>query len=369
MKRIGSISLNINTDDLNYGAMLHSWAFQQFLLRYDNVSTEIIDYKGPTIEVMDLKYPTITYIKQHKPYLVLMSLLRYYSHARRYDKFRKFVSEHCIVSDTAYTQSSIENAELSYDTIVCESDVIWAPGVTQDGYDRVFFLKCKSMEKMRKVAYAASLANAEIMPDQEKQLSELVKGIDAISCRETYAASLIERISSAPVQCVVDPVLLLDGDDYNSLITSNRIEEPYALLYMPIQYNFSIVKRVRKFAKTHGLRVIEISQYPFDIIYHKTVRDAGIEEFLTLIKNADVVFSNSFHAVCFSIIFKKEFFAFSRRTGRKIEDICSRLDLNDRFIKDEIIESSPINYDKVDAILKTMVEQSISFIEKSIINE
>lgn len=35
--KVGTISLNINAPDFNYGAMLHSWAFQQFLKKLDCV--------------------------------------------------------------------------------------------------------------------------------------------------------------------------------------------------------------------------------------------------------------------------------------------------------------------------------------------
>lgn len=189
------------------------------------------------------------------------------------------------------------------------------------------------MEKKHKVSYAASMANAELTTKQEEELKELVKDLDVISCRETYSAKKVERLRGRKVWCVVDPVLLLDKDDYIPLLENTKNKKRYVLLYMPIQYNVKIVIQVRQYAKKHGLKIIEISEYPFDRILHKTIRDASVGEFLGLIKNAEVVFSNSFHAVCFSIIFKKDFYVFSRRTGRKIEDICTRLDLNDRFIK------------------------------------
>ena len=49
--KVGTLSLNINTDDLNYGAMLHSWAFQQVLKQQECVqSTEIIDYTTKILE-------------------------------------------------------------------------------------------------------------------------------------------------------------------------------------------------------------------------------------------------------------------------------------------------------------------------------
>ena len=367
MKRIGVISLNINTDDLNYGALLHSYAFQQFLSRYNGIYSEIIDYKGPSIEVQNLKYPTLSLLIKKKYYVAMMSVLRFFSHAKRYEKFKTFIEEYCIISNTSYNQKALDEDELDYDIVVCESDVIWSPNITQPGFDKAFFLASESMKKKRRVAYAASLANALFSAEQEKEFISLLSNVESISCRESYAAEYVHQLVGRDVACVLDPVLLLKDEDYSKFIKERIIDEPYILLYLPIEYNRTTVKKVRRYAKEKGLRIIEVSSYPFDMIHHKVIRDAGIEEFLSLIKNAEIVISNSFHAVCFSVIFKKEFYAFTRKTGRKIEDICTRLGLEDRFVKNELIERPAIDYDEINLRLERYREESINYIEKKII--
>ena len=63
---IGTLSLNINTHDLNYGALLHTWAFQHLLINKFKVETEVIDYVTPQFENRILKYPWINSIKEKK---------------------------------------------------------------------------------------------------------------------------------------------------------------------------------------------------------------------------------------------------------------------------------------------------------------
>ena len=47
---IGTISINFNAPDFNYGAILHSWAFQQYLIKSGLAEkTEIIDFKMPKV--------------------------------------------------------------------------------------------------------------------------------------------------------------------------------------------------------------------------------------------------------------------------------------------------------------------------------
>ena len=87
-----------------------------------------------------------------------------------------------------------------------------------------------------------------------------------------------------------------------------------------------------------------------------------------LIKNAEIIFSDSFHAVCFSIIFKKQFYAFSRRTGRKIEDICREFDLEERFIKNKFIEGKDINYKEVYNILNKKRKESKKYLDMALNN-
>jgi len=367
MKKIGTISLNINTNDLNYGALLHSYAFQCFLNRYEGVSTEIIDYKGPNLESLNLKYPTVALVKQKHYYKALMSSLRFFSHARRYEKFKEFINEHCTVSQTSYNQQSLDTAKLDYDIIVCESDVIWSPNITQPGFDKTFFLALNSMRNTKRVAYAASLANGLFTKEQQEEFAVLLENLGAISCRETYASDYVRELTGRDAKCVVDPVLLLDEEDYTDITADRLIKDPYVLLYMPIEYSRATVSKVRQYAKTKGLKVVEISAYPFDIVLQKTIRDAGIDDYLSLIKNAEVVFSNSFHAVCFSVIFKKDFYAFTRKTGRKIEDICSRLGLENRFIKGWFKEQNTIDYELVYDRLRELRAESIAYIETNIV--
>jgi len=130
------------------------------------------------------------------------------------------------------------------------------------------------------------------------------------------------------------------------------------------------VKFVKEYAKKRKLKVVELSRYPWEVFRHKTILDAGIEDFLSLIANAEVVFSNSFHAVCFSLLFEKEFYAFSRKTGRKIEDICNVVGLDNRFITSNgYICTEKINWEDINKNLDNCRQHSLRFIERNIVSD
>ena len=70
-----------------------------------------------------------------------------------------------------------------------------------------------------------------------------------------------------------------------------------------------------------------------------SISEASVGQFLYLIKNAEYVFTDSFHATVFSLIFEKQFFVFERAghkgMGERINSLLSLFDLEERFIVDE----------------------------------
>ena len=211
------------------------------------------------------------------------------------------------------------------------------------------------------------MGNGDLDEKQAKELKLFVKDIVYLSCRESYAVDIVQRYTNEKVYHVLDPVLLLDEKDYENIIDVPIIKEPYLLLYLPVGYNKYLVEQAHLYAQKHNLVIIEVSNSLRSYCKHRIIRDAGIEEFLSLIKNAEAVFSDSFHAVCFSVIFHKEFYAFSRQTGKKIEDICNQLNLNNRFINSSFVEQRSVDYVNVDKILKDRRIASLKFLETALI--
>ena len=102
----------------------------------------------------------------------------------------------------------------------------------------------------------------------------------------------------------------------------------------------------------------------------KCIGDAGIEEFLSAINYADVVFTNSFHAICFSILFNVQFYAFSRAYAGKVKDICKVFGLENRFfVDDNFVEQKLIDYEEVNMRYEQLKEHSIHWLENALQGE
>ena len=368
--KIGTISLNINAPDFNYGAMLHSWAFQQFLKRLDIVEyTEIIDYTMPRLEKQDLEHPIITAVKGLHVRSMIHYIKNYEIYKKRFWKFQKFIENNLVKSEKKYIQSTLAKEKLDYDCVICESDVIWSPGFSGGHFDKSFFLALDSMKMMKKVAYAPSMANGDLNVEQEKELRELLEHLDYISCRESYEKAILERYTKKPITHVLDPVMLLNAEDYDAICEKRIIDMPYMVLYLPVDDNIEMRKCAERYAKNRGLQILEISTKLEDYSKGNThcIGDAGIEQFLSAIRYADMVFTNSFHAVCFSIIFNVQFYGFSRAFMGKVRDVCEVFGLGDRFFEDDKFrESININYEEINRKWKELKEKSIKWLLNSI---
>ena len=141
-----------------------------------------------------------------------------------------------------------------------------------------------------------------------------------------------------------------------------------------MEKNKELIEDAIEFAKTKDLDIIELSEKPnkkieFDGISHEILYDVGVEEWLGLMDEAEYIFTNSFHACCFSIIFEKQFFAGSR-SGDKIDSVLEMFSLSWRRCGEEFNNScfdlEDIDFSTMKPILGKYIKESTDFILNAI---
>ena len=101
--------------------------------------------------------------------------------------------------------------------------------------------------------------------------------------------------------------------------------------------------------------------------------DASPEQFVSLIKYAKYVFTDSFHAVVFSNIYKKQYFVFNRSSegemSSRIVDITELFNQRERFCEGkehetmEYISSlADIDYSVENAVFENSRKKSLEFL-------
>lgn len=378
MSDVGIISINIHSFFLNYGAALHSFAFQKYLDKL-GVDSVIVDYKSKHFGNFrfDKFYLNFIHGKRLRP--VISAFLFYTLPYRRKDKaFRKFYAENCRMEDNngaPYTYDFFnehsDSIHFDFPIAVCESDVIWSPK-TSNGFDRVFFCDYKCFDEKIKVAYAPSISNTKLTTEQEEEFKRLLSNFDYLSCREKQTAEYVQKLVGRKCTHVLDPVLLLDEEDYLPYLEKQNAKK-YLLVYNVMMNDKKMISFAKKLAKKKDLKLIEISDFVRNKIDHKTLTGRSIGEFLWLIKNADYFVTNSFHGACFAVLFKKEFLVFERDGfDLKVKSLLEILGLENKFVCQSEIDSYKASDEQTDwesVYLKLNAQREISkkYIEESIV--
>ncbi|MCB6202638.1 polysaccharide pyruvyl transferase family protein [Extibacter muris] len=324
MEKCGIITLYHK--NYNYGGILQAYAMVKVMekLGYD---TEVIDYcqnyKDLVIhKIKKLQMSEIISILKRKAGLKAIHLTTPHIRAgisNRVENFEKFMEK--IPHSASYDESSIKECRDNYNIIVAGSDQIWNPGSWND----IYFLKFAG-KKTKKISYAASMG-VELLTDKEAEyLQYAVEGLDAISVREYEAKKIIEQNCSR--QCVVslDPTLLLSGDEWKKVGSGSdeRKYERYAFVYL-VGVDKKQRKAIRDYCDKERIKILSIPhaqghyKKEDEHFAHIKMYEAGPREWLSLIDNAHIVFTDSFHGLCFSLLFHKKFVVLDRTdtSGKK----------------------------------------------------
>lgn len=375
--KIAIISINAHTKVLNFASPLHTVAFQSFLKDH-GIDSTIIDYKPNYYGTFDARHP-LEYYRTHPdddPTRTQKLLKKwntlYKAREKRYDRFEEFIRTYYKKTSDCHNAKELDKLDLGYDCYICVTDVIWKCS-KKSGFDRGFFLACDSMKGKKKIAYAASRGASKYTPEQAKEFFDYISDMDYISVREKSLMEYIKANSDLPVTHVLDPVFLQEKEFYqNMAILPDK--KNYILIYLAMEKADKLVKTAVAFAREHGCDVIELSEYPehetlADGVNYKLVYDIGVEEWLGYMMHAKYIFTNSFHACCFSIIFQKQFYA-GDRAGDKIDSLLDLFHLSGRRVKGyqpQLAQSLPdINFDPVEQLRRRYVNASSDFILNAI---
>jgi len=375
--KIGILSINAHTRVLNFASPLHTFAFWQFLKNHGIEST-IIDYKPVYFEDYDVKHPLFYHIdhpqkvmSEWKPVLKKWKNL-FYEREIRYERFEEFIRKYYHKTDRCYTAELLETEDPGFDCYICVTDVIWQDNVGF-GFDRGFFLACKQLAGKKKIAYAASRGPRKYTAERAKEFFDYISDIDYLSVREKSLQDFIRQNSNLPVALVLDPVFFHEKSFYYEMAKPPK-QKGYVLIYIVMERSRALVKTAVGFAAHHNLEVIELSEDLKDAdipkgTHHEVVYGIGVEEWLGYMQNAAYIFTNSFHACCFSIIFGRQFFAGARR-GDKIDSILALFGLSGRRVfknsPDVAIQMPDIDFSDVDALRHRYVQESSDFILNAI---
>lgn len=370
MKKIGV--LNFQYSDHNYGAVLQAVALEHVLRKLDN-NVEHINYIPLSTNKKTAKNYVIKLIDGLGLKRIIFKILkrkfiikRKVSNAEVFECFRvKYLTR----TPVYHSIEELANIAGKYDAVVVGSDQVWRPRMyTNINELGIYFLSFLE-DKTKRISYAASFGVDHWEYSKEENITQLatkyLKKFTCISVRENTGVDICKNVFNVNACHVLDPTLLIGKDFFYEIIRQKKAKENNLINYYKLDLSESFLS---------GLEYLsQLSGFQTQNIYYKKNKDNSyeyypVEEWLQMINDSSLIITDSFHCVCFSILFNKNFYCClnSERGASRLESLLNELDLSDRLVRDDELKtismSNKIDYSKVENILERKRMSSLDYI-------
>lgn len=359
----------------NYGSILQTYATQKVLNKL-GCDSEVINYirldetaKNTIKTNCGIEGSGIKSKIKKLGYIILQGPNVKHMH-KKFSKFRKIYLQQ---TDKEYNSVEELKKDLPKADVYCTgSDQVWAK-IGGASYDEAYFLNFVPDGK-RCMAYAASLGKSQIDKELEKKLPSLLKKYETILVRENTAEQIIKEKGFENVKQVLDPTLLLDSNEWSELAEKTKLDGKEYILVYQLHHNKQMenyLKELKKHTKLPIYRVHPSFYYglkPGKFIYLPTPG-----QYISYIKNAKYIVTDSFHGTVFSLIFNKNFVdILPGETSTRIESILKLVGQEGRIIKDfnnfSWLENN-IQYEEINKIIKEEREKSLQDFKDAIFKD
>lgn len=376
----------------NYGQILQCFALQKFLqnLGYDAF---VIRFKKPRIDLdSSLTKKLLVKIKQllkiypifHLIYSKIMDFFVYKprnvdpSKVNKIRNFDDFESHNIKFSDLAFSNVNELNDEYAdIDCLITGSDQVWHYSfLCEDGAP--YFLNFGG-SKTNRISYAPSFGVGYVPRGKFDILHKNLGRFNHISERENFGKNFCKNVGF-DAKIVLDPTMLLSRSDYIKL-ANEKTPDKYVYSYLlniksaaDIHWN-----KIGNYLKEHSLKLFVTNAsggFPAkEWMNGVEYQYSTINQWLSMINNANIFFTSSFHGVVFSILLHTDFIFIPIRVdgaNSRIESLLKELKLEHRIwnCKDDlgVLLNSKIDWEKIDKIVSKMRADSGKWLVNSINN-
>ena len=374
----------------NYGSQLQAYA-TQLLFDKMNVPNETICIDGLRREINAAKYKyflsriwDIHTVKDKYATVKKVWALKTKgeelkrSMAIRNAMFQDFAQSKFHLSKAFPSKTELGKEAHGYSAFVVGSDQLWLPSNIEADYYTLNFVP----DGIPKIALSTSFGISKLPNRQAHKAAAFLKRIDFCSVREKSGQKIIKDLTGREVPVVCDPTILFTAEEWAETVPSGRfIQEPYLFCYFlgnnPGQREF-----VKRFKEATGYKIVQLQHCDEYIRSDVGFPDyapynVGPAQFVQLIRDAEYVFTDSFHASVFSLLHGKRFFTFRRynndsivSTNGRLYSLLSLVGQEDRLLKgDEDVKqcmARGIDYNEVHKKLAELRDFTKQFVENAL---
>lgn len=352
----------------NYGSLLQSIATIRIIESFGH-ECEIIDYQrdderglgGIMTEVAAKPGWNNNFIKKLAYTAMRYPVLMFAQN--RFDDYRR-----SYLKLTPRVSSHKELSGISADLFITGSDQVWGP-IGRNDFDPAYLLDF--VKDGRKAAYAASFGKTTFPPQAEEAFKKYLPGYDYVAVRESHAVEIVKKYGVTEVKQVLDPTLLLTSDQWEEYIRpeDKAPEGKYIIVYQ-IHNNPDLDRYAAELSRRTGLPLYRVS--PF---LHQFARPGKFVwlptpgKFISMIKGAEIMVTDSFHGTAFAVNLNTPFVEIlpGNGTSSRNRTLLDLTGLSDRILTDKEDFDLPmrkIDFGPVNEIIDRERESSLQYLKE-----
>lgn len=285
--------------------------------------------------------------------------------AIRYKMFEDFASTKFRLSERYNSKQELTENARKYSAFVVGSDQLWLPSNIAADYYTLNFVPVE----IPKIALATSFGISKLPKNSAKLASKFLNRFNHISVRETSGQKIAQELTDKDIAVVCDPTIMFTADDWtkalNAIDNGNRFADGQKYIFVYFLGNNpwqrELVNNVRTDTNLKIVQIAHSDEYvKTDVGFADfTPYNVGPKEFVELIRDAEFVFTDSFHCSVFSMLNHKKFFTFPRysndgtaSTNGRLYSLLTLVKHESRMVRKSDAETflldSPINYEVID---------------------
>lgn len=360
----------------NYGSQLQAYATQMAFDKMGlNNETICIDGLLPEINKAKYKYflSKIFDINTVKDKMAtvrkVVAKKRNPQYARdlslRYGMFNEFAKTKFHLSCRYNSKQELHDKAYNYSAFVVGSDQLWLPSNMCADYYTLNFVP----EDVKKVALATSFGISQLSSKYGQMAARFINRIDHVSIREVSGQKLCKQWADREVPVVCDPTIMFTGTEWQQALEAEgdgkRFADGQKYVFVYFLGNNPWEREVVKnFVKGTDLKIVQIAHSDEYVKSDVGFADyapynVGPKEFDELIRDAEYVFTDSFHCSVFSMLNKKRFYIFPRYSNDGPTSTNGRLYSLLSLVKQEQRMIRKYDFDNLD--YKKMVESTVDY--------
>ena len=354
---------------VNYGSVLQAYATQE-VLEKKGYDVEFIDYYPERMHMLGmLKRIKNKGDKFRKSFIIrnVARIIMFPSYVLRFKRFHGFIKKKLNLSNRIYkNEEDFSKNPPKADFYCTGSDQVWNSGWNEK-IDHPFFLDFETNGK-KCFAYAASFGKGKLEDWEKEETKKLLMKYSDIAMREKSGVEILENLGIHSGINVLDPTLLLSGNEWSKVASKKYKNKKYIFVYN-LNRNKKIDAYVEKLAKEKNLDIYYVS-YALHEFYKKGKMKCNVkvEDFISLIKNATYVVTDSFHATAFSINFNTQFMiVFPEKYSTRVKSILEITNLQSRIVddyNDVSLANYEVDFDEANKILAEERRKAIGYFDE-----